>query len=423
MSRHGAHVLAALPLLALAGLGPGPLATSALCFTLVTGAAIVTFSVVESSPAAGRWAMVLWLYATPLPALLGEGPSLAVSAGLLLSAAGLAAIRLRSSALVAGAGAALGALLGLALALAASTPWAAITAPDPLGALFSSRRGLLFHWPVLWAGVLGLPLAARRSPRLAAASLGGLAVLLAVSACVPASRPAVGVLVLPFVAPGLVAGLEGVRRATARRPLWALGTVGGLFVLWNLLFMRQYRDEWVPRDDTVSFAQVAEGNARLLAESVGSPPAWPANWLFALRHDLSPARFDLMAGKELPERAAGPELDVGRLDLDDALLAEGWSVRHACGAGICRAIEGRARLFLPLSGAGFAGLGVAAATEGRLGVRVNGRGLGLLRVAPGADAVLPVPADLWRRGLNEVILEAVPGPVLVDRVWVARGGA
>jgi hypothetical protein len=375
--------LAALPLLALAFLGPARHAIGGtavlLCWAVVTAAGLAVFATVDGSPAARRWALVLWLYATPIfpVAALGEGP-----------------------------------------AFAAATSWA-VAPPDLALALFSSRRGLFFHWPLLWTGVLGLPLLARRSPRLAAAAGGGLAVLFAVAACIPGSRPAVALLALPFVAPGLVACLEAVRRGAARRPLAVLGAAGAALVLWNLLFMRLYRDERIPRDDTVAFAQVAEGNARLLSEAVGSPTAWPANWLFAARHRLPPARFDLMAGKELP--AGG--LDVGRLDLDDALLAEGWSVRHACGeGGLCRAAEGRARLFLPLPDAGFAALGLAAGGEGRLAVALNGRPLGLLRVAPGVEAVLPVPEGLWRRGLNEVILEAVSGPVLVDRVRAARGG-
>jgi hypothetical protein len=172
----------------------------------------------------------------------------------------------------------------------------------------------------------------------------------------------------------------------------------------------------------VSFPQVAEGNARLWAEWAGSPVAWPANWILAADRRLSPARFDLMVGKQVPERSGRRELDVGRLDLDEALLAEGWSVRHACGPAVCRAVERRARLFLPLPDDGWGQLVVMGDGGGRLGVRINGGSWGWLRLGAGTEARLATPPGGWRRGLNEVILEAPDGPVLVDRLWVERGG-
>jgi hypothetical protein len=163
---------------------------------------------------------------------------------------------------------------------------------------------------------------------------------------------------------------------------------------------------------------VVEGNAQLLAAGVGSPVAWPANWIFAARHRLSPARFDLMVGKRLPARGGRPELDVGRTELDEALLAEGWSVRHPCGSAVCREVEERARLFLPLTGGGWRALALTGGGPGRLAVRINGRPAGwLVLPGPGQEALLATAAP-WRRGLNEIILEAPAGPVLVDRLAV-----
>jgi hypothetical protein len=108
---------------------------------------------------------------------------------------------------------------------------------------------------------------------------------------------------------------------------------------------------------------------------------------------------------------------VGRLDLDDALLAEGWSVRHPCGAGVCRAVEGQARVFLPLPDGGWRTLSLALAEgSGPVAVRVNGRDLGPAR----AERPLETPAGLWRRGLNEIVLRAEAGPALVDRLAVVR---
>lgn len=420
-------VLSSSPLLALAALGPARIAMGwpaiFLGWALVTGAALLTFVRPDaSSPAAKRWSLWLWLFATPALGFMREGPDPAAGGGLLLASAGFAvAARDDRSSARAAAGAALGALLGLALALG-STRGNAPVAPEPGVALFSSRHGLLFHWPVVWAGLVGLAPLARRSRPQAAASAAGLLIVLAAAACFPGARPATSLLVLPFIAPGLTACLEGLRRMVAAHPMVPLSAGAAVLVVWNMLFMQQYRDEKVPRDDTVSFAEVAEGNTRLWAERFGSPVAWPANWLLALRRRVSPDRFDLMVGKDVPERGGRRELDVGRLDLDESLLAEGWSVRHACGPAICRAVQGRARLFLPLPEKDWGTLIVVAGGEGRLGVRVNGRPLGWLPLAAGAEARLPLPPDLLRRGLNEIVLEAPDGPLLVDRLAVARGG-
>ena len=69
---------------------------------------------------------------------------------------------------------------------------------------------------------------------------------------------------------------------------------GAGLVLWNGLLMEQYRRGVIPRDDTVSFARVAENSADLLASAVGSPVAWPANWIFAAGRDLPAARYEIL---------------------------------------------------------------------------------------------------------------------------------
>ena len=80
----------------------------------------------------------------------------------------------------------------------------------------------------------------------------------------------------------------------------------------------------IPRDDTVSFPGVAENSARLLAGVAGSPIAWPANWIFAARHGLPAARYDLLAGPGRARRdGRARAIDVGDLGRDAALLRRG----------------------------------------------------------------------------------------------------
>lgn len=319
-------------------------------------------------------------------------------------------------------------LLVLAIGAALAAEQALLQAPRFGESLFSSRHGLLFWNPVLWAGLLGLPSLWRREPRWTAGLVAGLACGTLVLACWPAeaSGPwAAGrwLPLLPLLAPGLAASLDGLVRTAARSPARLLAGAGALLVAWNLLFMEQYRSGRLPRDATISFAVVAENNAALLSRLVGSPPAWPANWVFAWRHGLLPDRFDLVAGKRLPAADDGSrEIDVGDLGTDAALLLEGWSVRHPCGAAVCREVEGRARMLAPLEEPRPFDVSVLAAGEGQLSVAVNG-------VTVGAQALTPELAPLrfatpvpWRR-LNEVSLAVAPGGrALVDRVRLEPPG-
>ena len=296
--------------------------------------------------------------------------------------------------------------------------------PDPLAVLFGSRQGLLYLTPVLWLALTGLVLALLRHPSARPCALAGAGLLLLQAFCRdPAGghcprevlAPLLGVL-----APGLGLALRELTLRVRASAQGTLGVAAALAVAWNLLFMQQYASGMIPRDLPVSFTRVAENNAALLSRAVGTPLAWPANWIFAWRHQLKVDRYDLAAGKRLPGTlASGLEIDIGALPIDQALLAEGWSVRHPCGGEVCRAVEGQARLLLPLPSA-----------STRLELRVRASGQGDLSAALGTQwsdpvPLSPTPADLVfvlpdaRRGLNQVSLRTAPaGQALVDRLTV-----
>ena len=188
--------------------------------------------------------------------------------------------------------------------------------------------------------------------------------------------------------------------------------------------MAQYRAELIPRDDTVSFPAVAENSARLLAETTGAPTAWPANWIFAAHRDLPVARYDLLGGQDV--LADGPtRIDVGDRESEAAWLGGGWSVRHPCGASVCREVEGRAVVYLPFVDPRPATVLVHAQGSGTLRLVLNGR-----EVAQGplASAFAEVGASADRgsleRGPNELVLEVSPGgQALVDAVRIVPLGA
>jgi hypothetical protein len=314
-------------------------------------------------------------------------------------------------------GAALGvALAGVTLltALASNAPTPSLTWPSLLDSLFSSRHGLLFWVPVLTAAIFGLALHAGRGHRLALGALGALAVLAVVNASL---RPwwsggfgnARYLPALPLFAFGLGFVLDFVRTSARRHPLRLAGAAGGALVLWNLLLMAQYRAELIPRDDTVSFPDVAENSARLLARGAGAPTAWPANWIFAARHDLPAARYDLLGGQDV--LAGGPtRIEMGQNECEAAFLGTGWSVRHPCGALVCREVEGRARVFLPLVDVRPIRVLVTAQGTGDLRLLVNGRHLAEAPLTfRFAEFGATSGAEELHRGPNELVLEVSAG--------------
>jgi hypothetical protein len=155
----------------------------------------------------------------------------------------------------------------------------------------------------------------------------------------------------------------------------------------------------------------------ILSALLGSPVAWPANWLFALRHGLPAERYDLLAGKRLAIAPDGVRaIEVGDLPQDTALLLEGWSVRHPCGEGTCRDLEGTARLVAPLEAPGPFDLAVLVSGEGVLAAAVNDDPLGT-RPLSATPALLRFPYPREWGPLNVIALSVAPGGrARVDRL-------
>jgi hypothetical protein len=117
--------------------------------------------------------------------------------------------------------------------------------------------------------------------------------------------------------------------------------------------------------------------------------------------------------------ADGPAtIDVGDLGRE-AWLGEGWSVRHPCGASVCREVEGRARLFLPVVDARRAKVLVHAQGSGTLRLILNGQPLAQAPLAPGFAEVGATVDGALGRGPNALVLEVSPGgQAVVDSVRV-----
>src|SRR5262249_27621277 len=139
----------------------------------------------------------------------------------------------------------------------------------------------------------------------------------------------------------------------------------------------------------VAFPSLVGGTARWVAAHVGSPPTWPASWLFAWRQGRPAGQYDRAVGRYLFYRQnnLGGRIEVGR---DDALLGEGWTAARPCG----RVLSGRARVLAPLDVAEDLDLSITGAPDaGEVDVAVNGRDAGRLRTD--GRTGLRLPATLW----------------------------
>ena len=298
---------------------------------------------------------------------------------------------------------------------------------DVLDGLFSSWSGLVFWSPVLWLAILGCLRERPTGP--SAALLPALLVAAAVGAVTTDAGPYRGMRfapVLPLLAIGLARALDGIRGFARQRPLVPVAAGIVVLAVWNALLMGQYRGGLIPRDDTVAFPRVARNAAALVSAAVGSPTAWPANWIFAARHGVSAARYDVLGGTDLFGRVApgggrpGGEgvLDIGHLPTDEAVLQGGWSVRHPCGeAAVCRAVEGRAEMVVPIRDPRDVDVAVVASGHGSLTLTVNGAPVLEAALADGSPLAVRLPRARFRRGLNSVGLAVSPGGrALVDRI-------
>jgi hypothetical protein len=300
--------------------------------------------------------------------------------------------------------------------------------------LFSSRHGLLSWTPVLWLGYLGFVPLWRRRPSLAAPLVVPLLLMTYVNMC-SGDWWAGGSFsnrrfdsLLPVFAPALAAALDVALEFARRRATLALWGLGLPLAAWNLALAEQLDRRLIPRDDTVAFERLAENNWRVAFERLGSPPTWPASWLFAWRQDRPAGQYDALVGRYLFYRQnnLGGGLDVGAPG-DESLLGEGFTRADSRDGVSFRRVVSHARLFAPLDlpealELRLVAQAVAAPCEVR--VTVNGRLAGRFAVGAAWDeARVAAPAELWRRDLNAVGLEVRGGELRLDRVSFVRRAA
>jgi hypothetical protein len=303
--------------------------------------------------------------------------------------------------------------------------------PYVLQTLFSSRHGLLSWTPVFWAGYLGYLWLGRRRGPLAWPLLPPLLAMTYVNMC-SGDWWAGGSFsnrrfdsLLPLLALGLAGSLEWARRILSRHPQVAVGAALVPALAWNLGVIAQVARGEVAAE-RADFPRLVGGAARVMADVAGSPPTWPASWIFAWRQDRPARQYDVAVGRYLFYRQnnLGGRIDVAAGD--GALLAGGWGERQEIDGRACRTPKGAARVLAPLDVPEDLDLTLAARvdTPGEVGLRVNGQEAGIIAVgSSGTSGPLRLPASLWHRELNDLVLVPHAGSVCVEAFELVRAGA
>ncbi|MEO8500545.1 MAG: hypothetical protein ABI565_06490 [Vicinamibacteria bacterium] len=309
--------------------------------------------------------------------------------------------------------------------------WFSISADNLLANLFGAH-GLLYGAPLLWAGYLGLIPLRHEDPKLTRLSLaaivpGTLALLLTTERVDTPMRMATW---LAFLLPGIAQCFRMIRDVASRQPSRMIAAAGALLILWNALFMEQYRRRLLPSDDTVSFAQVASNSAGLFSRALGTDSAWPANWIFAWRFAASPDQWDAVADRRLfasaTSRTATVEVgdDASIFAPDVPLLLEGFGMRRTCERGWCRDVDGAARMLLPIQnpGSGEFVIRLRARGQGALQLSLNGANTSVSELTESLSEVfLRVPSGSIASSLNVLSLSvAKGGRATIDRLTLER---
>jgi hypothetical protein len=300
--------------------------------------------------------------------------------------------------------------------------------PFVLETLFSTRHGLLSWTPVFWAGFLGLVPLVRRRGALGWPLVFPIVLMTYVNMC-SGDWWAGGSFsnrrfdsLLPPLALGFAAALETARWWLVRRPETVPALAAAIAILWNVTLVEQVRLGLTPADATTDFPRLAARGAEIFSASLGSPPTWPASWAFAWSRSRPPSQYDLLVGRYLFYRQNNLE---GRIPLasdaeeDVSLLGEGWGRIEVWNGAPARRVMGRARLFAALDVAEDLEIEIRAVSDTACEtlLEVNGRVAGKIRVgADWTESRVRADADLWRRELNDVVLDAGGREVIVGAV-------
>lgn len=295
-----------------------------------------------------------------------------------------------------------------------------LLSPHLSDVLFSSRHGLLSWSPVVWAGLAGILIYSRRNPRWAWPALFVFTTMVWTNGSAHdwAGGWAFGGRRFVSILGALAPGLAFVAWKARRHAVTLLAPAAVILVVWNVTLMAKYHAGAIPRDETISWADVL--GPRLGA--VARPPLFypfsvPANVWFAWREGLPAARYDLLGSEPLRQEMYLPLNDWGARFLDNPADWENGSADAFGSRHFLRAASAAILVPLDVPAASAFALDVEARADGpardamtSLAVSLNGRSIGDIPMPIGATPparkafVLPAGARIWRRGYNRVTI-------------------
>ena len=212
--------------------------------------------------------------------------------------------------------------------------------PAWAGVLFSPQHGLFSWSPLLYAGLLGLALWARRETGRALVVLAFLLALTRLNAGVAdwSGGASFGArrfdAALPFLGMGLALAAQACAELARRRPLLVPAGALALAAGWNVLLAQAHRTAWDP-SGPVSFEQMGHGAVSAWDRVAGSPFALPASlWEWA-RRGRAPRDWESLF------MTRGFERWSVRMGVDDRLFLEDAGRSRAARPGHLARARGR----------------------------------------------------------------------------------
>jgi hypothetical protein len=311
------------------------------------------------------------------------------------------------------------AIYGRPLAVSPVGPRLFWTDPRIVDVLWSSRNGLFALSPALYAAAIGLFLFVRVNRRLGLASIAIGLLMTYLNASVEDWWGGAGFggrrfdSLVPLFVLGLAALFAWFHALAARRPAIVTGAIFAALLLWNLTFMALAAGGRFRIGQPLAFAPVAGGQAAVLHRWFGHPSSWPVNLAFAAWYGVEPWRYDILG----PGRFLGdPSRPYGRIDVgagDTPFLRGGWHAQEQDGARSFRWATRQAGVLVPLDHTATLRLQIALQPFGypgappqHLTVVVNGHSQPPAALPPGWNVIeMTVNDDLWRPGVNDVVLQ------------------
>lgn len=229
-----------------------------------------------------------------------------------------------------------------------------------------------------------------------------------------------------LLALGLVATLDLLWRWAQRRTRAVAAGAGvalvGGFCLLNLSMINNRRhhalDWYKQREFYKVYLAGIEGLERGVNDHLGNPLSWPANLVFAARHGVSPAAYDVVAGRYfLDEKHGIVHRGWAQKRRDDLkltergmkpFLARGFGgVRPVAGREGVLVIEPRACILLPLIQRPGLRLELwgGSLNDATVTLQLNGETLGIHRLSHPWQVITERPLrSQLRRGVNELCL-------------------